>query len=519
MAPSGPSTTPPFKKLLVANRGEIAVRVIRGARDIGIATVAVHSDVDANLPHVRLADEAYCIGPAPSSESYLNTDRILEVAKQAGVDAIHPGYGFLSENAAFVDACDDAGITFVGPSGRAMQRMGDKIESRRTMKAAGVPIVPGTIDPVADPKEAIKIANEIGYPVAIKASAGGGGKGIRIVDSEGELARAMTNAQDEARAAFGDDAVFIEKYISPARHIEIQVIADKHGNVVTLGERECSIQRRRQKLIEEAPSTAVSPELRAHMEEAAANVARAVHYVSAGTVEFLVYGEDEFAFLEMNTRLQVEHPVTEMVRGVDLVADQLRVAAGEPLTYTSDDRPLHGWSMECRIIAEDPFNGYLPSTGHIPFYREPAGPGVRVESMLHAGMEVSINYDSLLAKLVTWGEDREQCRQRMKRALSEFQILGVSTSIPFHLAMLDDANFIAGDITTDYVEEAFEIGRDRPDTTVAAALVAAAFLSKDGESAPTEPRLNSVGNRSRAWGMYARGKRTPLEIGWRRSYL
>ena len=509
---------PPFEKLLVANRGEIAVRVIRGAHDVGIRTVAVHSEVDANLPHVRLADEAYCIGPAPSAESYLNSERILEVAQQAGVDAIHPGYGFLAENAAFARACEAAGITFVGPSGDSMEKMGDKIESRRTMKAAGVPIVPGTIDPVSDPAEAKTIAAEIGYPVAVKASAGGGGKGIRIVQREDELERAMTNAQDEARAAFGDGSVFIEKYISPARHIEIQVIADKQGNVATLGERECSIQRRRQKLIEEAPSLAVSPQLRAEMEEAARNVVRSVEYVNAGTVEFLVYGEDEFAFLEMNTRLQVEHPVTEMVRGVDLVADQLRVAAGEPLGYTGDDLPINGWAMECRIIAEDPYTDYLPSTGRIPYYREPAGPGVRVESMLHAGMEVSVHYDSLLAKLVTWGVDREQCRQRMKRALREFQILGVSTSIPFHLAMLDDPNFISGAITTDYVEEVFQMPQERPSTSRLAALAAAAYLNRAGEQAPGGSQLNGGNDRGRSWGMYARGKRAPLEVGWRRNF-
>ncbi len=486
---------------------------------MGVRTVAIHSDVDGDLPHVRLADESYCIGPAPSNESYLNVERILDVAKAAGVDAVHPGYGFLAENPAFVIACEESGITFIGPSASSMQQMGDKIESRRAMKAAGVPIVPGTIDPITDTAEAGKIADEIGYPVAIKASAGGGGKGIRIVGGAAELKRAMRNAQEEARAAFGDDAIFIEKYISPARHIEVQLIADTQGTVVTLGERECSIQRRRQKLIEEAPSMAVTPELRENLETAAANVARATGYVNAGTVEFLVYGEDQFAFLEMNTRLQVEHPVTEMVRAVDLVADQLRVAAGEPIGYTSAERPIQGWSMECRIIAEDPFTGYLPSTGKVPFYREPSGPGVRVDGMMHAGMEVSVHYDSLLAKLVTWGENREQCRERMKRALREFEILGISTSIPFHLAMLDDPNFIAGKITTDYVEESFDLGSERPDTGLSAALASAAFLSRNGEGGTTEPRLNGNGARSRAWGMYARGKRSPLEVGWRRSSL
>ena len=450
---------PLFRKLLVANRGEIALRVVRGARDLGIPTVAVYSDVDADLPHVRLADEAYCLGPAPAAESYLNIERLLDVAERSGADAVHPGYGFLSENADFVRACDAAGLTFVGPPAEAMDQMGDKIASRRSMQAAGVPIVPGTVDPVTSLPEAAAAADEAGYPVIVKASAGGGGKGIRVVQSPDELARAISNAQEEAGAAFGDGAVFVEKLLRGARHIEVQVIADADGNVVTLGERECSLQRRRQKLIEEAPSAAVGPALRARLEAAAATAVRACGYRNAGTVEFLVYGEneDQVAFLEVNARLQVEHPVTELVRGVDLVRDQLRVAAGLPLGYTGADRPIQGWAMECRITAEDPYAGFLPAIGPIHAYREPTGPGVRVDGMLHPGMEVSLHYDSLLAKLVTWGEDRDQCIRRMRRALREFSVAGVHTTIPFHLAMLDDPNFLRGAIHIDYVEEEFQM--------------------------------------------------------------
>ena len=512
---------PPFKRVLVANRGEIALRIIRGIQDAGAESVAVYSNVDAALPHVRAADLAYEIGPAAAAESYLNAERILDVARRAGADALHPGYGFLAENADFARACRDAGIAFVGPSPESMESMGDKIASRRTMSQAGVPVIPGTIDPITDPAEVARIAAEVGYPVMIKASAGGGGRGIRVVHSEPELVRAMRNAQQEAQAAFGNGAIFVEKMISPARHIEVQLIADQHGNVVTLGERECSLQRRRQKLIEEAPSPVMRPKLRARMEDAAKTVARACDYVNVATVEFLVYDKDQFAFLEMNTRLQVEHPVTELVRGVDLVRDQLRVAAGQPLGYTGNDHPIRGWAMECRITAEDPFNDFLPSLGPIPYYLEPSGPGIRVDGMLHAGMEVSMHYDSLLAKLIVWGEDREQCLQRMRRALDEFVVLGVATSIPFHRALLDDPRFIAGDFNTEYIEDIF-LDRlpARPDTTAAAAVAAAVFLQERGETAgPDTTASRRTGSTGRAWGMYARGRRSTLEMGWRRNYL
>ncbi|MCY3918857.1 MAG: acetyl-CoA carboxylase biotin carboxylase subunit [Chloroflexi bacterium] len=505
---------PLFRKLLVANRGEIALRVVRGARDLGIPTVAVYSDVDADLPHVRLADEAYCLGPAPATESYLNIERLLDVAERSGADAVHPGYGFLSENADFVRACAAAGLTFVGPPAEAMDQMGDKIASRRSMQAAGVPIVPGAIDPVTSLPEAAAAADEAGYPVIVKASAGGGGKGIRVVQSPDELPRAISNAQEEAGAAFGDGAVFVEKLLRGARHIEVQVIADAEGNVVTLGERECSLQRRRQKLIEEAPSAAVGPGLRARLEEAAATAVRACGYRNAGTVEFLVYGEneDQVAFLEVNARLQVEHPVTELVRGVDLVRDQLRVAAGLPLGYTGADRPIQGWAMECRITAEDPYAGFLPAIGPIHAYREPAGPGVRVDGMLHPGMEVSLHYDSLLAKLITWGEDRDQCIRRMRRALREFSVAGVHTTIPFHLAMLDDPNFLRGAIHIDYVEEEFQMpAPDAEPSERLAALAAAAYFQTAGERDP-EHANGALGG----WAGQARTLRSPSGAGWRR---
>ena len=511
---------PPFAKLLIANRGEIALRVIRAARSLGIRTVAVYSEIDAALPHVRFADEAHCIGPAPAGESYLNMERILDVARRTRADAVHPGYGFLAENAGFARACREAGLTFVGPSAESMATMGDKIQSRRAMAAAGVPIIPGTVDPLRDPTEAAAIADQIGYPLLIKASAGGGGKGIRIVHEQAELDRAIANAQDEARAAFGDDAVFVEKLLQPARHIEIQLIADDHGNIVTLGERECSIQRRRQKLIEECPSTAIGAGLRAEMEEAARNVALACDYRNAGTVEFLVYhdehGDQRFAFLEMNTRLQVEHGITELIRDVDLVSDQIRVAAGQPLGYTSADHPINGWAMEWRITAEDPYT-FLPGIGGVAYYREPSGPGVRVDSMLHPGMDISVHYDSLIAKLITWGEDREQCRRRMLGALREFHIVGIATSIPFHIAMLDSPPFIDGEINTDYVEDGFSMDTGlRPETTELAAIAAAAFIRMNGER-PVPVAIQNAHNR--AWGMYARGRRSALEQGWRRNYL
>ena len=512
---------PPIEKLLIANRGEIAVRVIRGARDLGIQTVAVYSDADRTARHVRMADEAERIGGSPPAESYLNIDAVLAAAQRSGADAIHPGYGFLSENANFARACREIGITFVGPSPEAIELMGDKIESRRTMQQAGVPIIPGAVDPLTDSQEARRTADAIGYPVVVKAAAGGGGRGIRMVESAAELERAVQQAQQEAITAFGDGAVFVEKLLRPARHIEIQVVADTHGNIVCLGERDCSAQRRRQKLVEESPAPGMSAQLRARMEESATNAARACSYTSTGTVEFLVWDDPRapdgknFAFLEMNTRLQVEHPVTELVRGVDLVQDQLKIAAGQPLGYTAAERPIRGWAMECRITAEDPYRDFAPSVGPIAWYREADGPGVRLDSMLARGVGVSPYYDSLIGKLITWGETREQCIRRMKRALGEYLVIGVSTSIPFHQALMDDERFRDGDIDTLYVEE-HEIldPSGRPANSVEATLAAALFFHTQGERAESD---RGTVSRRRAWAQSARGRRYPVEQGWRRT--
>ncbi len=514
--------TRPFDTLLIANRGEIAVRVIRGARDLGIKTVAVYSDADRSARHVRMADQAVRIGEPAPADSYLSIDAVLAAAKESGADAVHPGYGFLSENANFARACREQGIIFVGPSPEAIELMGDKIESRRTMTQAGVPIIPGAIDPLTDPDDARSMADEIGYPVVIKAAAGGGGRGIRIVESPDEIERAVQQAQEEAITAFGDGAVFVEKLLRPARHIEIQVVADTHGNIVCLGERDCSAQRRRQKLVEESPAPGMTPQLRARMEEAATNAARACDYTSTGTVEFLVWDDPEqpdgqnFAFLEMNTRLQVEHPVTELVRGVDLVQDQLRIAGGMPLGYTAAERPIRGWAMECRITAEDPYRDFSPSVGPIAWFREAGGPGVRLDSMLARGVGVSPYYDSLIGKLITWGETRDQCIRRMKRALGEYLVIGVSTSIPFHLALMDDQRFREGDIHTLYVEE-HEIldSSTRPEHGVEAAVAAALFFHTQGERSDSD--RGGVAPRRRPWAQSSRGRRYPVEQGWRRT--
>ncbi len=512
----------PFDTLLIANRGEIAVRVIRGARDLGINTVAVFSDADRSARHVRMADQAVRIGGPAPAESYLSADAVLAAAESTGADAIHPGYGFLSENANFARACRERGIIFVGPSPEAIELMGDKIESRRTMKQAGVPIIPGAIDPLTDPVEAQQTADEIGYPVVIKAAAGGGGRGIRVVEQASEIERAVHQAQEEAITAFGDGSVFVEKLLRPARHIEIQVVADALGNVVCLGERDCSAQRRRQKLVEESPAPGMSPQLRARMEEAATNAARACDYTSTGTVEFLVWDDpnapdgQNFAFLEMNTRLQVEHPVTELVRGVDLVQDQLRIAGGLPLGYTAAERPIRGWAMECRITAEDPYHDFTPSVGPIAWYREADGPGVRLDSMLARGIGVSPHYDSLISKLITWGETREQCIRRMKRALGEYLVIGVSTSIPFHQALMDDENFREGAIHTLYVEENEILDKtERPEHSAEATLAAAMFFHTLGERA--DPERSGPQPRPRHWASSARGRRYPVEQGWRRT--
>lgn len=436
--------TRPLRKILVANRGEIAVRILRGIKDLGLTGVAVYSEADRKSLAVALADEAYPIGPAPSRESYLRGDALVELALRIGADAIHPGYGFLSERAGFARACRDAGLVFIGPPPEAIDAMGSKVESRRLMIAAGVPVVPGGKDPLPDLEAARAAAATIGYPVMLKAAAGGGGKGMRRILSEEELPGAFRAARSEALASFGDDAVYLEKYIEEPRHVEIQVLGDHHGRVVSLGERECSLQRRHQKVLEEAPSPAVSPELRRQMGEAAVKAAQAVGYTNAGTCEFLLAKNGEFYFLEMNTRLQVEHPVTELVTGIDLVTAQIRVARGEALPESFGTTEPRGHAIEVRLYAEDPWRGFAPSPGRIDLLRLPDGPGVRCDCGVAQGGEVPIHYDPMIAKLIVWGADREEAMNRLGRALGELKVEGIKTSAPLFQAILADADFRAG---------------------------------------------------------------------------
>lgn len=440
-----------FHKVLIANRGEIAVRILRACRELGLRTVAVYSDADRRALHVRYADEAYPIGPPLARESYLRIDRIVDVARQSGADAVHPGYGFLAENAAFAAACTEAGLTFVGPPAGAIAAMGDKVAARQLMGQAGVPIIPGTGTGLGD-EAILGQADQIGFPLFIKAAAGGGGKGMRLVQSRGELARSLGAARREAMQAFGDDRVYLEKAVRGARHVEIQVLADAQGNIIHLGERECSIQRRHQKLVEESPSPAVDGDLRRRMGQVAIRAAAAVNYANAGTVEFLLDREGSFYFLEMNTRLQVEHPVTESVAGVDLVKEQLRIAAGEPLRYSQDKVQLRGWAIECRITAEDPFNDFLPASGRIIRLFQPNGPGIRLDSGIHEGLEVSLYYDPLLAKLIAWGTTRDEAIQRLRGALWEYRIVGVHTSLSFHQWVLESDAFVSGEYDTSFLE-------------------------------------------------------------------
>jgi acetyl-CoA carboxylase biotin carboxylase subunit len=446
----------PFQKVLIANRGEIALRVIRACRELGLSSVAVYSDADRDALHVRMADEAYHIGPAQATKSYLNIPTLIDVAKRSGAQAVHPGYGFLSENAAFVEACQAVGLIFVGPPAEAQLAMGEKTAARRTAQAAGVPIVPGAMTDVEGDEEAVEIAQRLGYPLLLKAAAGGGGKGIRFVREPKDLLSSLRTARSEARSAFGDGRVYLEKAIAPARHIEVQFIADTHGNVVHLGERECSIQRRHQKLIEESPSPIVDAELRARMTSAAVNLIRSIHYVNAGTAEFLVGPDRNFYFLEVNARIQVEHPVTELCTGIDLVQEQFRVAAGLPLSFTQDQIELHGSAIECRISAEDPENRFLPATGTVQALQEPSGPGVRVDSGLYPGLQVPLFYDPLLSKLIVWGKDRAQAIARMRRALAEYQIVGVRTTLPFARWLMEQPRFLAGDMSTDFIAEEWD---------------------------------------------------------------
>lgn len=441
-----------FKKVLVANRGEIAVRVIRACKELGIQTVAVYSEADRNSLHVQLADEAVCIGPTASKQSYLNIPNIISAATLTGAEAIHPGYGFLAENADFADVCNSCGITFIGPSPQAIEKMGDKSVAKETMRRANVPTVPGTEGLIESVDEALAVAEKIGYPVIIKATAGGGGKGMRVVNTPDELAKSITLAQAEAEANFGNPGVYMEKFVEEPRHVEIQVMADKHGNVVYLGERDCSIQRRHQKLLEEAPSPALTPEKRKQMGEAAVAAARAVNYSGAGTVEFLYDKHGNFYFMEMNTRIQVEHPVTEWVTGIDLIKEQIRVAAGEKLSFTQEDVKLNGWAIECRINAEDPDKNFMPCPGTIHTYLAPGGFGVRVDSASYPGYTVTPFYDSMIAKLIVWGPTREEAIARMKRALSEFRIEGIKTTIPFHLKVMEHPAFVSGNFNTKFLE-------------------------------------------------------------------
>ena len=447
-----------FKKVLIANRGEIAVRIIRACRELGLETVAVYSEADRAALHVRYADEAFFLGPPPARESYLRGDAIIDLAKRSGANAIHPGYGFLAEREDFARAVQDAGLIFIGPKPSAIAAMGDKAVARATVTAAGVPIVPGTEgEGDLTDEELFTIAPKIGFPLLIKATAGGGGKGMREARTMEEMPGLIQAARREAEAAFGDGNVYLEKLLLNARHIEFQILADDHGNVIHLGERECSLQRRHQKLLEESPSPLLDEELRQRMGQVACAAARSVNYLNAGTIEFLVDKERNFYFLEMNTRLQVEHPVTELVTGVDIVKEQIPISQGQKLRYTQDDIRLNGWAIECRINAEDPFNNFLPSTGFLDQITPPTGPGVRVDSGVYPGLEISPYYDSLISKLICWGETRHDAILRMRQALEEYRILGLRTNIPFHQKIMQSHHFITGQFDTRFVEERFSM--------------------------------------------------------------
>ncbi|MFM7234607.1 MAG: acetyl-CoA carboxylase biotin carboxylase subunit [Flavobacteriales bacterium] len=477
-----------MKKILIANRGEIALRVMRSAKEMGIATVAVYSEADRNAPFVRYADEAVCIGPPPSNQSYLLGDKIIEVCKQLGVDGIHPGYGFLSENAGFARAVKASGITLIGPSPEAMEIMGDKLSAKAAAKKYNIPMVPGTDGAVSDVEEAKRVALEVGLPVLIKASAGGGGKGMRIVEKIEELAEQMERAISEALSSFGDGSVFIERYVAGPRHIEIQVLADNHGNVVHLFERECSIQRRHQKVVEEAPSAILTPELRAAMGKSACDVARSCNYSGAGTVEFLVDENRNYYFLEMNTRLQVEHPVSEMISGVDLVKEQINVARGEKLRFTQDDLQINGHALEIRVYAEDPANNFLPDIGTLTTYRRPTGPGVRVDDGFEEGMDIPIYYDPMIAKLITHGKDRNEAIARMVRAIDEYEITGCQTTLSFCRWAIQHEAFVSGDFDTHFVKKYFtpEVLNSEDELEMLAAAFAAAdwWSSKKQTTSP-----------------------------------
>ena len=495
-----------FRKVLIANRGEIAVRIIRACRELGIKPVAIYSEADVESLHVRAADEAVCVGPAASAQSYLNIDAIIAAAKAVNAEAIHPGYGFLAENAGFARAVTSAGLTFIGPSADAMETMGSKTSARRAAVESGVPIVPGTTEALTSFDEARETADKFGYPVMLKAAAGGGGKGMRLVTNSEDLRSAFETAQTEAAAAFGDSSLYLEKAVERPRHIEIQIFADTHGHVVHLGERECSIQRRHQKVIEECPSPINDPDLRRRMGEAAVKIGKTVNYTGAGTVEFLLADATrEFYFLEMNTRLQVEHPVTELVTGFDLVREQFLVASGEPLSFTQDDVRWTGHAIECRIYAEDPANNFFPSPGTITHLREPAGPGVRIDSGVANLSEVSIYYDPMIAKLAVWGRTRDEAIDRLRRALDEYQVSGITTTLPFFREVVDDEEFVAGRLDTGFIArfnerhvDAVEPPQEEVDL---AAIAAAVYYARHQQPAFVQPRGQ---DRDGRWKMAAR---------------
>ena len=494
-----------MKRVLVANRGEIALRIIRACHEEGLEAVAVYSAVDRTAPYVRAADLAVPIGPAAPAQSYLSIERLITAARESGADAIHPGYGFLAERAAFAEAVERAGLIFVGPPSSAISAMGDKTEARRRMEAAGVPIVPGSTMPAGDVAGARRAADQIGYPIMVKAAAGGGGKGMRVVREAKDLGGALETASSEARKAFGDPTVYLEKFIERPRHIEIQVLADRK-RTLHLGERECSIQRRHQKLVEESPSPVVSPELRERMGAAAVAAARAVEYRSAGTCEFLVTGEGSFYFLEMNTRIQVEHPVTELVYGVDLVREQLRIARGQPMQVPAGPLTPRGWAIECRITSEDPANGFLPSAGRIEFLRVPAGPGVRWDSGIDVGDEVTLHYDSLLAKLIVWGVDRSQALTRMSQALKELVITGVATNQGFHRRLMKDPAFQRGEIDIQLLERRADLVQAAAAPDHIQQLAIAAVLAEAEARQSRRPPVSSAAEPQREWARVARSE-------------
>ncbi|HJP86063.1 MAG TPA: acetyl-CoA carboxylase biotin carboxylase subunit [Gemmatimonadaceae bacterium] len=502
-----------FRKVLIANRGEIALRVIRACQELGVKTVAVYSEADAGAPHVRDADEAVLIGPPPSSESYLRGDKIIDAARQTGAEAIHPGYGFLAEREWFARAVRDAGLVWIGPPAEAIAAMGSKTAARSLAIEHGVPVVPGTTEALSDLQSAEKLASEFGYPILLKAAAGGGGKGMRVVKSPKDLGSALDSARREAKGAFGDDAVYIEKFVERPRHVEIQVLADAHGTALSLGERECSVQRRHQKMIEESPSVAVDADLRRRMGEGAVRMAKAAGYVNAGTCEFLLAQDGSYYFLEMNTRIQVEHPVTELVTGIDLVHWQLRIASGERLPFSQSEIVPRGWAIECRITSEDAANNFLPSTGRVRYLHLPSGPGVRWDGGIETGSEVGLHYDPMLAKLIVWAPDRRQAVTRMRRALVDLIVQGVETSRDFHIRMMDDADFQRGDIDIQWLERQLPeiLSRSPGGEKARVAAIAGAMIAERERLAPTASRSGA--------GTPSGSGNVPVDDPWKRAAL